>query len=107
MMTADQITTKQSLTFLDVLKFAAGYWFRQPKKFFFILVVLLVAAFLETYLPSALAAFLTAIQHHQAKVVILYQLGIFLGTYLAQALFFSFVYVVYNSFETNLFKSLV
>ena len=33
--------------------------------------------------------------------------GNFLGTYIAQALLFSAVYVVYNSFETNIFKSLV
>jgi len=98
---------KQSLAFLDVLQFARGYWFRQPKKFFFILLVLLIAAFLETYLPNALASFLTAIQINQDKAMVLYRLGIFLGVYLLQSFLFSFVYLVYNSFETTLFKSLV
>lgn len=106
-MLSSKTTTKQSLSFLDVFKFAAGYWIRQPRKLFFIISMLLVAAFLETYLPSALASFLTAIQYHQENITILYLLGIFLGTYLAQALLFSLVYLVYNSFETNLFKSLV
>lgn len=98
---------KQALSFLDVFQFAKGYWFRQPKKFSFILCVLLIAAFLETYLPNALASFLTAIQINQDKAMILYRLGIFLGVYLLQSLLFSFVYLVYNSFETTLFKSLV
>lgn len=106
-MAASKTVPKQSLSFLDVLKFAAGYWFRQPRKLLFILFVLLIAAFLETYLPTALAKFLTTIQSHQNKVTILYHLGIFLGTYLAQTLLFSLVYLVYNSFETNIFKSLV
>jgi ATP-binding cassette subfamily B protein len=100
-------TAKQSLSFLTVLGFAAGYWFRQPKKLVFILIVLLIAAFLETYLPTALSSFLAVIQAHQDKTTILYYLGIFIGTYLAQALLFSLVYLVYNSFETNIFKSLV
>lgn len=99
-------TSKKSLSFLDVLKFAAHYWIRQPKKLSFILLVLLTAAFLETYLPSALASFLNAIQEHQDKNTVLYRLGIFLGTYLIQALLFSLVYLVYNSFETTIFKSL-
>lgn len=106
-MSASKITTKKSLSFLNVLQFSASYWFRQPKKLFLILSVLLIAALLETYLPNALASFLTAIQQHQDKAVILYYLGIFLGTYLAQALLFSLVYLVYNSFETNIFKVLV
>lgn len=106
-MSTSKITKKQSLSFSDVLKFAANYWFRQPKKFCLILIGLLVAAFLETYLPNALASFLSAIQQHQDKGDILYYLGIFLGTYLTQTLLFSIVYLIYNSFETNLFKSLV
>ncbi len=98
---------QKSLSFLDVLKFAASYWFRQPKKFLFILFIVLTAAFLEAYLPNALASFLTSIQYHQDKATIFYHLGIFLGTYLTQALLFSLVYLVYNSFETTVFKSLV
>ena len=52
-----QISRNKPLSFLDVLRFSAGYWFQQPKKLFFILIVLLFAAFLETYLPNALAEF--------------------------------------------------
>ncbi len=78
-MSTSKLTKKYS--FLDVLKFAASYWIRQPKKLTFILIALLIAALLETYLPNALAAFLSAIQHHQDHTVILHQLGIFLGTY--------------------------
>jgi ATP-binding cassette subfamily B protein len=106
-MTDLEITKKQSLSFLDVLRFAAGYWFRQPKKLFIILFMTLVAALLEAYLPNTLASFLTAIQHQQDKKTILYYLSIFLGVYLAQALLFSLVYLIYNSFETHLFKTLV
>lgn len=97
----------KSLSFLDVLRFAAGYWFKQPGKLFFILSGVLIAALLETYLPNALAAFLTVIQQGKDKATILYYLGIFLGVYLAQALLISAVYLLYNVFETRLFKSLV
>src|SRR5437868_5046689 len=100
-------TKKPPLSFITVLKFAAGYWIRQPRKLFFILSVLLIASLLETYLPTALASFLSAIQSNQNKYNILYYLGIFLGTYTVQALLFSLVYLVYNSFETNIFKTLV
>src|SRR5579883_1324434 len=107
MMSSSKIIKKQPLSFLNVLQFAASYWIRQPRKLFFILMLVLIAASLETYLPYALASFLTTIQHYQDKAAVLYHLGIFLGTYFTQALFFSISYLVYNSFETNLFKSLV
>jgi len=105
-MPVSQITEK-SFRFSKVLRFAADYWRRQPKKFSFILAGVLTAALLESYLPNTLAAFLTTIQHHQDNGAILYRLGIFLGVYFAQAVLFSIVYLVYNSFETRLFKSLV
>jgi ATP-binding cassette subfamily B protein len=98
---------KQSFSFVDVLRFAAGYWARQPKTLSFILLMLLIAAVLEAYLPTALATFINAIQDHQDKKNILFGLGIFIGTYFAQALLFSLVYLIYNSFETILFKDLV
>ncbi|HSW69911.1 MAG TPA: ABC transporter ATP-binding protein [Gammaproteobacteria bacterium] len=107
MFSTKKIIKKSSLSFTDVLKFSASYWLRQPKKFMLILVVVLSAALFETYLPSALALLLAAIQHHQEKSIILYYLGIFLGTYFIQAILFSCIYLVYNSFETTLFKSLV
>src|SRR5262249_42927356 len=106
-MYSSNITKKRSFSFSDVLRFAGGYWIRQPKKLCVIMIGLLIASLLETYLPTALASFLSAIQQHQEKKSVLYFLGIFLGTYVAQTLIFSMVYLVYNSFETNLFKSLV
>jgi ATP-binding cassette, subfamily B, bacterial len=98
---------KKSLSFLDVLRFAGGYWIRQPKKLVLILFLVLSAALLETYLPNALSSFLGAIREQKDKSHILYYLGIFLGAYLAQALLFSIAYLVYNSFETHIFKAVV
>ncbi len=95
------------VSFLSVIQFAAGYWLKQPKKFLLILSMVLAAAFIEAYLPSTLSAFLAAIRQHQDKSVIYFHLGVFLGTYLVQAVLFSIVYLVYNSFETRLFKELV
>lgn len=101
------ISHKKSYSFLDVLKFAAGYWKRQPKKFAFILICVVIAALLETYLPSALASFLTSIQKHQNNHIVISRLSIFLGVYFAQAMLFSIVYLIYNNFETTIFKEIV
>jgi ATP-binding cassette subfamily B protein len=98
---------RHSLSFLEVVRFAAQYWFRQPKKFILILVMVLTAAFFESYLPNALALLLASIQHEQNHASILYCLGIFLGVYFTQALLISLAYLVYNSFETHIFKALV
>lgn len=101
------VEQRKLLSFFDVLHFAAGYWRRQPKKLAFILLLVLAAALFETYLPNALSSFLGAIREHKDQSYILNCLEIFLGVYLAQALFFSAAYLVYNSFETHLFKSLI
>jgi len=98
---------KKELSFWDVLRFAAGYWVRQPKKLTVILLMILTAALFEAYLPSALASFLGAIREHSDKSWILNRLEIFIGIYLAQALLISFAYLIYNSFETTIFKSLI
>lgn len=100
-------SVNRTISFKDVFKFASNYWVQQPKKLFFILIATLTAALLETYLPNALASFLTTIQQNKSHELILLYLGIFLGTYLLQALLNSVVYLVYNSFETNLFKTLI
>lgn len=97
----------KGLSFFDVLRFTAGYWVQQPKKLAVILILILAAAFFEAYLPSALSSFLGAIREHGEKSWILNRLGIFIGVYLAQALLISFAYLVYNSFETRIFKSLI
>ncbi len=98
---------KSSLSFIDVLKFTAGFWVKQPVKLSVILVIITIGSILETYLPSALANFLNAIQHHADHTKILWALGIFLGAYLAQALLFSVDYLIYNLFETKIFKAVV
>lgn len=100
-------TTMQSLTFLDVVRFASNYWLRQPKSLACILAGLFIAAILETYLPNALASFLTAVSQHQTKAIILIYLAIFLGTYFAQAILTSVIFLFYNKFETKIFKALV
>lgn len=100
-------TAKQSLSFSHVVQFAARYWVRQPVKLSLILSGLTIAAFLETYLPNALAYFLTAIRQNDDKAAVIYYLAIFLGTYLTQALLVSIVYLLYNCFETVIFKELV
>lgn len=98
---------RKFLSFFEVLRFAAGYWVRQPKKLTFILLIILSAALFEAYLPSTLSLFLGAIREHGDKSVVLKGLELFLGVYLAQSLLFSLSYIVYNSFETNIFKSLL
>lgn len=96
----------KGLSFVDVLRFAAGYWVRQPKKLTVILLMLLTAALFEAYLPSALASFLGSIQAND-KFLIIHYLEIFIGVYLIQALIFSLAFIFYNSFETTIFKSLI
>src|SRR5580658_5189263 len=100
------MSTKK-LSFSDVCKFAAGYWHKQPKKLFIIISMVLTASLLEAYLPSALSSFLGSIRENGTRSEIINYLLAFLGIYVIQALFFSFAYLLYNSFETTLFKSLI
>ena len=65
--------------------------YANQKHYFVFLSVYIHNLFLETYLPSALASFLTAIRQDQNKSTILFYLGIFLGVYLFQALLTSVV----------------
>ena len=105
--TSDSIKQKKKISFLDVLRFAASYWIKQPKKLIIILFMVLTAALLETYLPTALSSFLGAIQQHGDKSSVIDRLVIFVGVYLTQALLFAFAYIIYNAFETLIFKLLV
>lgn len=100
-------STLQKLSFLDVVRFASRYWIKQPFLLFVILAGFLTAALIETYLPTALEALLTAIRHQETHQKILYVLAIFLGAYLSQAVLFSLIYLVYNFFENKIFKALV
>ena len=96
-----------SLSFFSVIRFASRYWLRQPKKLAVILLLLISASILETYLPTALSAFLGAIRQQQSQSSILSALALFLGAYALQATLFSTTYFIYNSFETRIFKSLM
>jgi ATP-binding cassette subfamily B protein len=98
---------RKPLSFFDVLRFAAAYWRGQPVKLSIILLLLLAAAGLETYLPTALSNFLGAVRRQESHPLILHSLGIFLGAYLVQAALFSTGYLIYNVFETHVFKALM
>lgn len=98
---------KKSLGFTHVLRFAAGYWKRQPKRLACVLVFLLASALIETYLPNALASFLGAIRQEAGHDEILRLLLVFLGLYFVQAIVFIVTYRIYNVFETNLFKQVL
>lgn len=98
---------KEPLSFSDVLRYAAGYWRRQPRKLAFILTLMMTAALIETYLPTALSNFLGAIRQEQPREAILSALYIFLGGYFVHALISSTAYLTYNVFETNLFKQVL
>jgi ATP-binding cassette subfamily B protein len=98
---------KGPLSFFDVIRFASGYWFRQPGKLAVVLLLLVSAAFIETYLPNALAAFLGAVRQQAGEAAILHLLLVFLGAYLAHSLLFALAYLVYNCFETRIFRQMV
>jgi len=100
-------SSRNKLSFSDVLSFAAHYWFKQPKMFVLIMAIVFAAAILETYLPNALSDLIGAIREQQDKSTILHFLSIFLIVYLIQTLLFSSCYIIYNAFETTLFKSLL
>jgi ATP-binding cassette, subfamily B, bacterial len=98
---------KKQLSFNDVLRFAAKYWIQQPWKLGIIVCILTSASILETYLPTALANFLGVVREQASKNVIYFFLMIFLGVYFLQAMLFGVTYIIYNSFETRLFTSLL
>ncbi len=95
------------VTFFDVLRYAAGYWRRQPRKLAVILGLLTTAALIETYLPTALSNFLGAIRQEEPHDKIIFALGIFLGGYLLHAIIQSAAYLTYNVFETHIFKQVL
>ena len=95
------------LTFGDVLRFAAGYWIQQPVKLALILLCFAGAASLETYLPTALSDFLASVRQSAPQGDIINGLLVFLGIYIGQALLFAVTFVVYNTFETQTFQTLM
>ncbi len=97
----------KDLSFFDVLGFAAGYWRTQRGKLSVILFMFVSAALLETYLPTALSNFLAAIRLAQGKTAVLTTLAVFLGVYFVQMVLFGVAFIVYNLFETAIFKALM
>jgi ATP-binding cassette, subfamily B, bacterial len=98
---------RKNLSFFDVLGFAARYWYRERARLAVILVMFVSAASLETYLPTALSNFLAAIREAQGKDAILGTLVVFLGVYFAQMTIFGAAFLIYNRFETAIFKALM
>jgi ATP-binding cassette subfamily B protein len=90
-----------------VLRFAARYWRAQRGKLTVILAMFISAALLETYLPTALSNFLGAIRLGQGQPAVLATLTVFLGVYFLQMVLFGAAFIVYNLFETAIFKSLM
>ena len=97
----------KGLSFFDVLRFTASYWRTQRGKLSVILCMFVSAALLETYLPTALSNFLAAIRLAQGKAAVLTALAVFLGVYFLQMVLFGVAFIVYNLFETAIFKALM
>lgn len=95
------------LSFFDVLRFAARYWLAQRGRLAAILCMFISAALLETYLPTALSNFLGAIRLGAGRHAILVALSVFLGIYFIQMVLFGFAFLIYNLFETAIFKALM
>ncbi len=95
------------LSFSDVLRFAARYWLAQRGRLTAILCMFVTAALLETYLPTALSNFLSTIRLGAGKSAILVALSVFLGVYFIQLVLFALVFLIYNRFETAIFKALM
>lgn len=98
---------KKILSFREVVRFAWGYWMKQPKLLSLILFMIFTGAVLETYLPSALSSFLAAVKENGDHTLLINRLILFIGIYLAQALLVSVAFLLYNTFETTLFKAVM
>ncbi|MDP9249018.1 MAG: ABC transporter ATP-binding protein/permease [bacterium] len=98
---------KRRTTPFDVLRFAAGYWRRQPGRLTVIFALLGAAVLFETNLPRVLSAFFEAIRLGLGTDAILYALLVFLLYYFAYTILFNTMYLVYNVFETKNFNSLL
>ena len=96
-----------ALTLRDVLRFVAGYWRRQPRRLGLIMVMLIGASLLETYLPTTLAALVGAVRNHDGNAVIVHRFDTFLLVYVAQMITFSLAFRWYNVFEPSVFKQVL
>ncbi len=100
----EQSLRKRGYTFKDVFGFAVPYWLKQPRRFSIILVMIAIAAFLETSLPTALSGFFESIRVNEGRDSILWRLSIFLATYFAYTLLNNWMYRIYNVFENITFN---
>lgn len=98
---------KQPLSFFDVLKFVARYWLKQPWKVSTFVVLFSLAAFIETIIPTSLSDFLGVVRAQEDTPAILLSLGLFIGIYTIQVVLRCLSFLVYNSFETRVFKYLM
>jgi ATP-binding cassette, subfamily B, bacterial len=98
--------SSSTVNFWDVFRFAASLWREQPVRLSIVLVMVITAALLETYLPTTLSAFLGHIRQGADAGTIYRALGLFLGTYFAFVTLFHGAYFIYNVFETRIFKTL-
>lgn len=98
---------KSDVTFWQVLVFASGYWRRQGFKLGVIALLVVCGALLESYLPSSFAKLLEAVQGDADRQRIGLLFLSFVINYFGMVSFFGGGYLLYNSFETRLFKQLI
>src|SRR4051812_13124435 len=106
-MTVRAQQVSRSLSFVDVLRFAFTYWARQRMRFTLILALVVAAALVQTLLPNALSALLGSLRLAEGKQAVLLRLGVFLAMYIGQTVLASSSWMIYNRFETRVFKAVV
>jgi ATP-binding cassette subfamily B protein len=92
---------------MDVFKFCAGYWVRQPVRFGLIIFFLIVSTIMEANLPNALSAFFESIRLHKSQGDVIAGLLWFMAVYFGYTLIFTFSAKIYNVWETNIFRDVL
>src|ERR1700691_2957737 len=100
-MKSESTSRRQGYTSMDVFRFAAKYWIRQPYRFAVILALIALSAFLEANLPNALSRFFESVRLHSDSHKIVFHLGIFLATYFGYTTLSNIMVRIYNVFENN------
>lgn len=98
---------RRGLTAMDVFRFTAGYWFRQPGRFAVILLLIALSSILESTLPNALSAFFESVRMHGQPQAVVMRLAVFLLTYFGYTISFIVMIRIYNVFENNTFNTLL
>ena len=97
-----------NIKFIDVMRFTAGYWRRQPVRLGIVVSMLITAAVLESWLPSLLSELIRRITAGADHKIILGSLLLLFGAYVSKNLIFgSPVFFLYNAFETRVINELV